>query len=239
MNPPLKIEPDAPVKWEDIPITLDMARVFDRLKTGRDHPGARELTEMARQAERMPGATAGFVRVPVREVDRKSAVIALGPARFSSRILAKSLDAGHWAFAVLATLGSVARQRAQTETDLLKSWWWQGLFDLAMERIVAYVMDEIKRRFSIQVLSILSPGSLADWPLDQQKEMFRLFGALPGQLGVRLTADMVMEPCFSVSGLMFETPVPFCSCAFCPRESCESRRMPFDPDLHREHLGAD
>ena len=50
---------------------------------------------------------------------------------------------------------------------------------------------------------------------------------------------MVMNPNFSLSGLLFETKTAFCSCAFCPRKSCESRRMPFDADLRREYLGAD
>ena len=188
MNLPRKKGPDAPVVRKGIRVKLDMPRVLDRLKTAKDHTKIQELADMVQAVEQMPGAKAGYVRAQATGIDSESAAVTLGPAVFSSRILAKSLAHGGAAFALLATLGPEARKTAQKETDLLKSWWWQGLFDMALEQVVARVTDEIKDRFSIKCLSILSPGSLEeDWPLDQQRELFCLLDGLPEQLGVTLS----------------------------------------------------
>ncbi|MFQ5997134.1 MAG: vitamin B12 dependent-methionine synthase activation domain-containing protein [Dehalococcoidales bacterium] len=86
----------------------------------------------------------------------------------------------------------------------------------------------------------MSPGSgAADvWPLQQQKELFSLFGGrakVEELIGVRLTDKYLMIPIKSVSGIFFPTQTEFTTCQLCPREACIRRRAPHDPELVKKY----
>ena len=78
----------------------------------------------------------------------------------------------------------------------------------------------------------MNPGSLADWPLEQQAELFEVLGDVRGAVGVELTESCLMIPIKSVSGIRFSTEVQFENCQLCPRDVCPGRRAPYDPELH-------
>ena len=77
----------------------------------------------------------------------------------------------------------------------------------------------------------MAPGSLEDWPITQQEELFSLFGKRETAIGVRLTEKCVMVPAKSISGILFPAEVKFESCQLCPRERCFRRRAPYDSSL--------
>ena len=80
----------------------------------------------------------------------------------------------------------------------------------------------------------MAPGSLADWPITQQQQLFSLFGDVEAKIGVRLTDSFLMLPMKSVSGVYFPTETSFESCRLCPRKVCPGRRAPYDPKLWEE-----
>jgi len=80
----------------------------------------------------------------------------------------------------------------------------------------------------------MSPGSLADWPITQQTQLFTLLGDVEGAIGVQLTDSFLMVPMKSVSGMHFPTEISFHSCSLCPRKECPGRSAPYD-----EHLWAE
>ena len=77
----------------------------------------------------------------------------------------------------------------------------------------------------------MNPGSLADWPLREQRTLFALLGDVHGAIGVELTPSLLMTPTKSVSGILFPTAETFASCQLCPREECPNRRAVYDPLL--------
>ena len=78
----------------------------------------------------------------------------------------------------------------------------------------------------------MSPGSLADWPLEQQRALFAVLGDTEGLIGVRLAESCLMIPTKSVSGMRFPTETSFESCQLCPRAVCPGRRAPYDKGLY-------
>jgi hypothetical protein len=75
-----------------------------------------------------------------------------------------------------------------------------------------------------------SPG-YCDWPLTEQKKLFRLFES--HDLNVTLTDSCLMQPCKSISGLFGVIPfqahtsaAPFNPCSDCGRKGCSMRRSP-------------
>ena len=78
----------------------------------------------------------------------------------------------------------------------------------------------------------MNPGSLADWPLEEQRHLFRLLGEPRKAIGVELTESFLMVPIKSVSGLRFPSGAHYENCQLCPRDPCPGRRAPYDPDLY-------
>jgi hypothetical protein len=81
----------------------------------------------------------------------------------------------------------------------------------------------------------MSPGSLPNWPITEQKPLFSLIGKTEELVGVRLTDSMLMLPRKSISGIVFPTEVTFSSCQLCPRERCEGRKAPYDEALKEKY----
>ncbi len=81
----------------------------------------------------------------------------------------------------------------------------------------------------------MNPGSLEDWPITQQKQLFSIFGNVEDLIGVKLTDSFLMIPRKSVSGIYFPTEVMFYSCQLCQRKNCEERQAPYDKSLEDKY----
>ena len=102
---------------------------------------------------------------------------------------------------------------------------------MALGSAIGHLSDHLDRRYRPGAMSHMNPGSLKDWPITQQKELFSLLGDVDAAIGVTLTEGMVMVPTKSTSGIYFPTETKFESCQLCPKEDCVGRRAPYDPAL--------
>jgi len=155
--------------------------------------------------------------------------------RFASRVLLKNLSEVGRVFAFVLTLGPVLDEKLGAAGDLLQKYYLEEIGNLALRRARVGFERLLKKRFNLEKVSCMSPGSLPDWPIDQQKELFELMGDTEAELGVRLTDSLLMLPRKSVSGIYFPSKVSFFSCQLCPRDSCDGRKAPFDAALAREY----
>ena len=80
----------------------------------------------------------------------------------------------------------------------------------------------------------MTPGSLKDWPLTEQRPLFKLLGDVEGEIGVRLMDSLMMYPKQSASGIIFPTEVRYENCQLCPMENCPGRRAVYDKNLYDE-----
>jgi hypothetical protein len=90
-------------------------------------------------------------------------------------------------------------------------------------------------KYAINSLSSMSPGSLSDWPIEEQKPLFSILGDVETAIGVTMTKDLLMVPTKSISGIYFPTDLPFYTCQLCPRKNCDSRKARFDKALAKEY----
>jgi len=81
----------------------------------------------------------------------------------------------------------------------------------------------------------MSPGSLKDWAIEEQRSLFSILGDVESSIGVGLNETLVMIPNKSLSGIYFPTEIPFYSCQLCQREDCLARKAPYDETLAREY----
>ena len=80
----------------------------------------------------------------------------------------------------------------------------------------------------------MTPGSLEDWPISEQRPLFEILGDIQDAIGVQLKDSLMMSPVQSVSGIIFPTEATFESCQLCPRENCPGRRAAYDKNLYEK-----
>ena len=172
----------------------------------------------------------------VRYVEDKleDAVIVDG-SKLSSRVLRKNLDQAERIFPFVITLGPKLGEKQAASADLLENFYLDTIGNVALNSARKQLKRHLKSQYALEKLSSMAPGSLPDWPIEQQAPLFRLLGDVDAAIGVKLTDSLLMLPAKSISGIYFPTEVSFLSCQLCPRERCESRKAKYSPRLAEEY----
>ena len=168
----------------------------------------------------------------VRYIDEKleEAVIVDG-RQLTSRVLRKNLDQAERVFPFVITLGPKLGEKQAAGTDILENFYLDTIGNVALNSARKQLKRHLKSQFALEKLSSMAPGSLPDWPIEEQTPLFQLLGDVDASIGVKLTDSLLMLPAKSISGIYFPTEVSFFSCQLCPRERCESRKAQYDPRL--------
>ena len=216
------------VVFADRPTLSDEARErILSIGTDDDRDEVSQMLESAALAAR-PGFA--FRRVPVEKAEGG---VALGGVLFSNPLVSGRLAPVAECYPCVVTCGKELEE-------------WSLAY--RSDPLSQYRADEIKRAylacasraFSERLRSLipppahaasLNPGSLKEWPLAAQQDLFALLGReeISSRLGVTLTPSMLMLPSKSVSGIWFESTVSYENCMYCPRTDCPGRRAPFRP----------
>jgi len=154
--------------------------------------------------------------------------------RLTSNVLRKNLDAVERVFPFVTTIGSKFSETLDAYDDLLEKFYLDTIGNVALNQVRLAFKDHLKQKFAIEKTAFMEPGSLADWPIEQQKPLFKLLGDVQASIGVRLTESLLMLPAKSISGIYFPTETSFFSCQLCPRERCESRRAKYSEKKVKE-----
>jgi hypothetical protein len=193
----------------------------------RNRPAMEEsVNEMVALANQVARPKAVYALAYVDEHGDDSVVI--NGVRFTSQVLRVNLDKVHRVFPYVTTCGREIDAAPIPADDMLKSFCMDTIKRTLVASARLYMDSYLKNTYAISQTSRMSPGSLEDWPITQQKELFSLLGNVEEMIGVQLTPSFLMVPVKSVSGICFPTEVRFESCMLCPREVCEGRRAPFD-----------
>ncbi len=156
---------------------------------------------------------------------------------FSSRVLSANLAMAPRLFPYVLTLGPELEARVAALPDLLAQYTLDAIGNLFLDAASESFEHHLHSTRSAEGLSKMNPGSLRDWPIEQQRQLFALVGDVESLLGVTLTSSFLMVPRKSTSGIMFPSAVEFFSCQLCPRAACINRKVPFDTGAVA-HLGA-
>ena len=214
---------------EPIPVELEMEEVKGTLRTD-DLEHARRVIE---DVKPLVSARAAY-RISYVDEKMEGAVVIDG-IRFRSRVLRKNLEEVGRVFAYVVTIGPELEEKASRSTDLLENYSLNALGNLALRKARIHLQDSVGSMYGLGSLSFMSPGSLADWPIEEQRPLFSILKGEEAGIGVRLTESFLMIPRKSVSGILFPTEDTFYNCQLCPRERCEGRKAPYDETLAREY----
>lgn len=151
----------------------------------------------------------------------------------SSRVLRVNLEKAERVFPYIATCGKELDEIAIPSDDFVTRFWLDTIKDIALHIGLNYLKNYLKRKYALGRISTMSPGAGSQdlWPIEQQKQLFSIFGNVEDLIGVKLTDSFLMIPNKSVSGIIFPTEIRFESCQLCPREVCSGRKAPCNKSL--------
>ncbi|MBW2592403.1 MAG: vitamin B12 dependent methionine synthase [Deltaproteobacteria bacterium] len=194
-------------------------------------PAAREaFNALAEQAAEVARPRALYGLAPIEE--RGDNFIVVEKIRFKSRVLAVNTQSLGRVFPFVATCGVEMQHWVDGISGMLEQFYADELKLAALRVAIRSLEKEVRHRFDTGKISQMCPGSLKDWPIDQQSPLFDLLGDTENAVGVTLKSSMLMVPDKSVSGFYFQNESGFASCQLCPAENCPSRKVPFDQTLY-------
>ena len=219
-------------KLEYIPVNLDLEEIKRRLHTGKSGDWSHVQT-LVEEAQSLISAKAVY-KVCYIESKYEDAVTIDGRS-LKSRVLRKNLNNVERIFPYVVTIGNRLEEKTRACTDLLKKYYLDTIGNVVLNSTQKYLKDQFRSRYALNGMSCMSPGSLKDWAIEEQRSLFSILGDVKSAIGVGLNETLVMIPNKSLSGIYFPTEIPFYSCQLCHREDCPARKAPYDEKLAREY----
>jgi len=219
----------------DIPLRLDLDRMITELRLSDRKRLADEFLNLAAEGKTLAHPKALFLDFETTVSGERS--IRIGETVFECRVLRINLEEQRRAFPALATCGRELGEWAAGQDNILHQFWAKALADEVLVSAVTALETAISQRHGTEIISFMTPGSLDDWPLSQQRQLFELFGEGAARIGVSLTDSYLMVPASTLSCLAFESDSRFHSCLLCPRNDCLSRRAAYDESLLTTRYG--
>lgn len=216
---------------EYIPVSLDLGEIKRRLHMeGRGEWG--HVQTLVEVAQPLISAKAVY-KVCYIEATLEDAIVIDG-IHLKSRVLRKNLNNVGRVFPYVVTIGDKLEEKARSCDDLLKQYYLDTIGNVALTDVRKYLKYQLRTRYALDGMSYMSPGSLKDWAIEEQRALFSILGDVESSIGVRLNETLVMIPNKSLSGIYFPTEIPFYSCQLCPRKNCLARKTSYDEKLARE-----
>lgn len=212
-----------------IPFELDMTALLKRARVKEGSDNAKDLTRLALEGAKLARPRAMYLVAYVS--GRGDNYVEVEGRRFDSRVLSVNMEKTHRVFPYLVTCGEELQVWGEGIGDMLERYWAEMVKEFALGAAINALNEHLENHYQPGETSSMNPGSLTDWPIEQQRVLFDLFGDHRKTLGVTLTDSLLMIPTKTVSGLRFPTGEHFESCQLCPRDNCPGRRAPYEPAL--------
>jgi len=152
---------------------------------------------------------------------------------FHSRVLRVNTEDVYRIFPYVATAGVESEDWSASLSDMLEQYWADVLKEMALR----HAIKSFQKHFSLHTYqgrtAAMNPGSLKEWPITEQKQLFHLLGNTHSLIGVKLKESMLMSPIKSVSGILFPSESNYENCQLCSRERCPGRKAPYDQKLYQ------
>lgn len=195
-----------------------------------DEEDVRRVLELAEEAAAVarPKAVFGEVAVDGRGADW----VSLGGVLVHSEMVRNNLAQVERVHPYVCTCGTEAEAWSLTVNDPLEEFWVDAIKLLLLGKATARLNEAVAEQYYPDGHKAqMNPGSLKEWPLTAQRELFAVIGGVEETVGVRLTDSCLMLPSKSTSGFFFRSEDGFVNCAFCPILTCPNRRAPYQQEM--------
>jgi hypothetical protein len=221
---------EAPFVLDTVAFEPEIAPLKKRLRIREGSPSEAELAALLPTAAEIakPKALYRLVYIDKKMPDQ----VTIDGVTLHSRVLRVNLEAAHRAIVYVATCGTELHEWGESLDDMVHRYWADIIKEMALRDAMQALNQHLATFYELGKTAVMSPGSLADWPIREQRPLFKILGDPTTAIGVTLTDSFLMIPNKSVSGIRFPTEASFESCQLCPREGCPGRRAAYEPDLY-------
>jgi hypothetical protein len=214
---------------DQIPLRFDVGSIIERGRLDGTPDHLTLVERLARDAGALGRPRALYRASSPRKATERTVVI--DGVTLTSRILRVNLDQADRVFPFVATCGWELDRWVMEKDEPLERRVADVISEMALYSALGTLKERLREEYHLATISRMSPGSLEDWPLQEQRLLFKLFDDSERAVGVRVPKDLMMLPRKSLSGILFASEELFESCLLCPREECPARLLPYDRDL--------
>ncbi|MFP4662483.1 MAG: vitamin B12 dependent-methionine synthase activation domain-containing protein [Halanaerobiales bacterium] len=211
-----------------IPYKLDINQLKKSLMIN-NQPDEETLIQMVTELDMIANLKAIYREGYITE--KSEDYIVIDNQKLSSRILRKNITDANRVFIYIITVGREIQDWADGKNNILESFWADEIQKMLLDSAVDFIYAKLDQLIGSEIVSEMNPGSLRDWPIQEQSKIFSLLGDVENEIGVKLTDSFLMLPAKTVSGIRFSTKSEFKNCQLCQRDNCPGRRTPFDQEL--------
>lgn len=203
-----------------VPVELDVGELARLCRILPNSPALDAVEEALPLVNRFgaPRAVLRWAGVDAVEEDRTT----IEGVTFQSRVVADKLRSTPRAFLSVITAGRGLEQCEELASDPLLNTLNGALLFHATEYVIRYM----KENFGFDGSSMLNPGSLPDWPIENNFALFDIIGNVE-EIGVRLNPAGYISPWNSGSHIHFSGD-GYHNCSLCKKYDCIGRRAKFD-----------
>ena len=219
----------------DIPFQPTLEEAVAALHVGEFSDQIEQVKKMLEEARGIARPKAMYQLAVIEE--RKENRVVIGGIPFESRVLRVNTDPVNRVFVFIATCGQELAAWQEGFSDMINAYYADQINQLALNAAREHLLEHLKQTYQLGKTSTMNPGSLEDWPISEQRPLFKLLGDTRQAIGVELLPSMLMSPSQTVSGFRFSTEEDFHSCQMCPIENCPHRKAPFQENLFKEKYG--
>lgn len=215
---------------DSIDFKVDIDVLLKKLHMDEDSDDLDNILKLAEIAGEI-GRPKAMYKEAIVDIKGDDYIVADG-VKLSSHILRVNLDPVDRIFPYICTCGSELNEWAKSLDDMLEQYWVDKIMEMALDSAVIAFESHMEANFKLGITSNMNPGSLEDWPISQQKELFAVLGNPYEKIGVELTDSYLMLPIKSLSGIRFSSTIDFVNCQLCARDRCQNRRAEYDSHLY-------
>lgn len=211
----------------DIP-EINQGDLFRALKIEDDDSEEAELIKsMSEEALAAAKPKALYAIAEITEITDIYAVV--GGRRFDSSLMSRNFKGQKYVYPFICTCGTEIEEWSLKYTDPLEEYIADGI-KLYIHRLLSIRFKDhmIKNYAEGSDLAVMNPGSLKDWPIENQPALFDIIGNVYEDTGVVLTESYLMVPSKSTSGIFFKNSGEYHNCTYCPKSLCPNRSAPFE-----------
>jgi hypothetical protein len=216
----------------NISCQIDMDKLIEKLHIKQDSAYVTKIQEMAAEAQSLAKPKAAYKEAYI-DFKGDNFVIIDG-VKFSSRVLRVNMEETFRAFPFVATCGTELEAWSKQFKDLLDSFCADTIKEMFLRSAHHEFEAHLDQQYGLGHAVNMNPGSLADWPISEQKPLFELLGNVRDLIGVQLMDSFLLLPIKTVSGIRFPKEGTYENCQLCSREKCPGRKAPYDQGLYQQ-----
>ena len=153
---------------EEIPVNLDTEDIKKKLHMeGRSE--WHSVQRLAEEAQSLIRARAVY-RVCYIESKPQDGIVIEGKL-FKSRVLRRNLEDVGRVFPYVVTIGNEIEDRGKECKDVLEQYYLDTIGNVALSAARRYLEEQLKSKFALDGMSLMSPGSLRDWGIKEQRPL--------------------------------------------------------------------